>query len=440
MKLHQITQVLPPTILLLLTLLEEDDAKEEETESSLFYDLPVVTSSVAVAKKCENNNSSDSSNYFQGGESFSSEEIHFSGNRKNCCICFIDMMNSTKIVSQLTQPQISKYYSIFLNSTAIIAKNFGATIIKNAGDCLIYYFPKTTDKGDNPINDIIFFKDVIDCGITMIAAHRVINSKLHGEKLPTLDYRISADYGKVEFAKSSSSQAEDIFGSTVNVCAKINSKAIANGMVIGKRLRDILRSVDEYVFEEVGKYGLSSSSTDNEDYAIYSVTSRQKQTILNPFIRMSESMATETKTAYTQLKLNRNQEQERENTNNILLVEDEADVLFTYERFLQSEGYHIDAYTDPLKALEKFENTHNPNYYSLMVSDIKMPNLNGLELYNKIKSKNKDIKVLFISALEAAEMLVNVLPGLTTTKNVIKKPVDKENLVAAVKSLIASYS
>jgi two-component system, OmpR family, response regulator ChvI len=103
------------------------------------------------------------------------------------------MMNSTKIAAELTDAQISKYYSIFLNSMATIARNFGAKIIKNAGDSLIFYFPQTSD---SIANNTFAFKDVIECCLTMIAAHRTINARLSAEQLPPLNYRISADYGK----------------------------------------------------------------------------------------------------------------------------------------------------------------------------------------------------------------------------------------------------
>ena len=85
----------------------------------------------------------------------SSEEISFLGQRFNYCIGFIDMMNSTNITSSLAGTEISRYYSIFLNTMATIANNFGAKIIKNAGDALIYYFPKASD-----INNKIAFKEV----------------------------------------------------------------------------------------------------------------------------------------------------------------------------------------------------------------------------------------------------------------------------------------
>ena len=86
------------------------------------------------------------------------------------------MINSTNITSGLVGNEISRYYSIFLNAMATIANNFGAKIIKNAGDTLMYYFPKTSD-----INNKVAFKDILECGVTMMAAHRSINSKMQSE-------------------------------------------------------------------------------------------------------------------------------------------------------------------------------------------------------------------------------------------------------------------
>ena len=79
---------------------------------------------------------------------------------------------------------------------AAIARNFGAKIIKNTDD-----------------NQSSAFKDVIECGITMIAASDAINEKLREEGgFPPLYYRISADYGRVEVARSiTSPDTDDLF-------------------------------------------------------------------------------------------------------------------------------------------------------------------------------------------------------------------------------------
>jgi class 3 adenylate cyclase len=211
----------------------------------------------------------------------SREEITFLGQRFNYCIGFIDMMNSTNIASSLIGTEISRYYSIFLNAMATIVNNFGGKIIKNAGDALLYYFPKSSD-----VNNEAGFKDVLECGITMIAAHGMINSKMQSESLPSINYRISADYGELHLAKSSSSQGEDLFGSAVNICAKINSKAPANQMVIGDDLYHIVKSLDDYDFTPVGEF--STKLKHNNNYPIYSVLSKHQENILNPFKRKSK--------------------------------------------------------------------------------------------------------------------------------------------------------
>ena len=90
---------------------------------------------------------------------------------------------------------------------AAIARNFGAKIIKNVGDCLILCYPRTSDTSDKSA-----FNDVLECCITMIEARNTINQKLHEEGLPSLSYRISADYGRVEVARSATSHSDDLFG------------------------------------------------------------------------------------------------------------------------------------------------------------------------------------------------------------------------------------
>lgn len=113
---------------------------------------------------------------------------------------------------------------------AAIARNFDGTIIKNTGDSLIYYSPKTTSRVGN--SDATNFKNVFEFGLTIIAVNPIMYIKLKEKGLPNLSYRISADYGRVEVAKSLSSTSEDLFGTTVNLCSKINSKASPNQMVV----------------------------------------------------------------------------------------------------------------------------------------------------------------------------------------------------------------
>jgi class 3 adenylate cyclase len=203
-------------------------------------------------------------------------EISFSGEVQNYCVCFIDIIGSTKISSELTPTQLSRYYELFLNAIAHIARNFEAKIIKNAGDALIFYFDNTCDP-----KNIVKFKNVLDCGLTMGIASNTLNAKMLSERLPHIQYRISADYGEVSIARSSSSQTQDLFGSAMNISAKINSKARPNGLVIGQNLFDIVKGLDEYTFVPSSERLLDVKG----EYGVYHVEQKEKRSIINPFDR-----------------------------------------------------------------------------------------------------------------------------------------------------------
>ena len=204
------------------------------------------------------------------------EEIRFTGNSHTCCVCFIDVVDSTKITTiEITDPEkMKRFYSIFINTMAVIARKFGANVIKNTGDSLIYYFPKTVDSPNN----MPAFKNVFECGLTMISVNPIVNTKLQNEHgLPNLSYRISADYGRVEVATSLTSASEDLFGPAVNLCAKINSKAEPNGMVIGDNLYQITRDLRDYDynFTKIDEYPIDDNPANQ--YSVYSITSKDEK-------------------------------------------------------------------------------------------------------------------------------------------------------------------
>jgi two-component system, OmpR family, response regulator ChvI len=362
-------------------------------------------------------------------------EVSFSGQWRNHCICFIDMVGSTRITSDMAGEKISKYYAIFLNAMATIARNFGAKILKNAGDSLIYYFPEASDP-----NRKFAFRDVVECCITMIAAHRTINAKLHSEELPPVDYRISADYGRSQIAKSSASQSDDLFGSTINLCVKTNSMASPNGLVIGQMLYDIVKSFDDYRFEKRGEYMVDSGSV----YPVYALTAMEKRTILNPFRRraklqlavpFSSRGISEFNIKSDDLQQYRDQTKKRSRQQpRIMLVEDEPDAILTYKLMLSEEDYSIEAFTDSQEALRQFTKM-DPSYYDLVIADIRMPLLNGLELYQRIKAINRGTKVLFISSLEPAMEMISILPDVNSG-DLIRKPVEKDGFIKIVRKAL----
>ena len=123
----------------------------------------------------------------------------------------------------------------------------------------------------------------------------------------------------------------------------------------------------------------------------------------------------------------------------ILIVEDEIDILFTYKSFLINEGYFVDGYTNPYEALKAFleNNVGNSLYYDLVVLDIRMPEFNGLQIYQTFKAIDDNVKVLFVSALDAAEELVKIFPDMTPD-NIIRKPINQLQFLNAVRNLITT--
>jgi DNA-binding response OmpR family regulator len=102
---------------------------------------------------------------------------------------------------------------------------------------------------------------------------------------------------------------------------------------------------------------------------------------------------------------------------------------------LNIEGYSVDAFTDSQKTLQHFAQVVvNPSYNDLVVMDIRMPGLDGLQLYYRSKAMNPD-KVLFVFALDAAEEMVSILPGVKV-EDVIQKPVNQEHFLNKIKAIL----
>jgi len=372
------------------------------------------------------------------------KEISFLDRSMNCCIGFVDMVNSTSIAAEISERQnIGQYYSIFINTMAALAKNYGAKIVKNAGDALIFYFPDSSD----PANEAAF-ADMLECFTTMILVRDMINAKLHSENLPSVSYRISADYGKVEVATSNSSKGEDLFGSTMNICAKINSMAEPNGIVIGGDLYQIIKSFSflnkGYEFREL--QGGYSIGFDNK-YPVYTALSKNKNNTaglninnINQLFGSNEVSKIKdigAKQQSSQLSLQDSQQKQQRYSTNIMIVDDEPDTLFTYELFLSDEGYNVEAFTDPQEALKHFVKLSGAfsSYYQLVLLDIRMPRLNGLQLFNMIKTLSPNTKIMFISALDMAEELTSILPD-TKYSHIIRKPVERVYLINKINSML----
>ena len=187
--------------------------------------------------------------------------LQFSDHSQQYCVCMIDIMNSTKITAELSETQTSEFYQTFLNTMATIVRNFGGISVKNIGDALLFSFPNL-----HPDTNEVFRK-TIDCCLAMGEANEELTLNLRKHHLPQISYRISATYGPVRLAKLSTSSINDIFGPTVNRCAKINRSAPANGLVIGGEFYKNAKSLKEFNFKKVGD-GLVADEFGFEAYVV----------------------------------------------------------------------------------------------------------------------------------------------------------------------------
>lgn len=194
--------------------------------------------------------------------------LQFSDHSEQYCVCMVDIMNSTKITLNLSESQTSEFYKIFLNSIASTVRNFGGIVIKNIGDALLFYFPVIHSEEES------ILKKCLDCCLALGELHDDIVKKLENHKLPIFDYRTSSTYGIVRIAKTSTSSINDIFGNTVNRCAKINRLAPANGLVIGEEFYKNAKNFDGYIFKKIDNTFSSSES----DYPVYRVSRKTDNT------------------------------------------------------------------------------------------------------------------------------------------------------------------
>jgi two-component system, OmpR family, response regulator ChvI len=114
----------------------------------------------------------------------------------------------------------------------------------------------------------------------------------------------------------------------------------------------------------------------------------------------------------------------------ILIVDDEPDITLSFKMILENNGFKVDAYNDPLEASNSFV----PSSYDLLLLDIRMPKLDGFQLYDELKKKDQAVKVIFITAFDVNyEALRKMYPNLRID-SFVRKPVDSEHLIGAVRS------
>jgi two-component system response regulator ChvI len=121
------------------------------------------------------------------------------------------------------------------------------------------------------------------------------------------------------------------------------------------------------------------------------------------------------------------------NNKRILVVDDEPDLTQVSTMALEYHGFKVDSFNDPQEALSKFK----PGLYDLIILDIKMPKMDGFELYHEIKKKDNNAKVCFLTASELYYEEFRKKEYCALDRNLfIQKPIDNEDLVKEINKML----
>lgn len=116
----------------------------------------------------------------------------------------------------------------------------------------------------------------------------------------------------------------------------------------------------------------------------------------------------------------------------ILIVDDERDIIDSLKVGLARRGFEVDVTDDPREAIDRFA----PKKYDIVFLDMKMPTMDGFELYKEIKAKDRNARVVFLTAFEInPDTISKVLPDISV-KDFVHKPVSISKLVDFIREQI----
>jgi CheY-like chemotaxis protein len=120
----------------------------------------------------------------------------------------------------------------------------------------------------------------------------------------------------------------------------------------------------------------------------------------------------------------------------ILLVDNERDVTYAIRTVLEDNGFEVDSFNDPVLVCD----TYKSNYYDLVILDIKMPKMDGFQLYDCIRQKDRKTKICFLTAsemfYESLRQARNLLGDVLGEQYFIQKPIKTDELIRRLTDLI----
>ena len=118
----------------------------------------------------------------------------------------------------------------------------------------------------------------------------------------------------------------------------------------------------------------------------------------------------------------------------ILIVDDDKEILTNFKSTLSNEGYtNVNIFPDSRSLLQYLLKSRNSFYYKFAIIDIRMPDINGLQLYQILRILNPTMKIIFMTSVDLIPELTSLFMDVKI-KDIIKKPIDSRDLVDIVYS------
>jgi DNA-binding response OmpR family regulator len=112
-------------------------------------------------------------------------------------------------------------------------------------------------------------------------------------------------------------------------------------------------------------------------------------------------------------------------------VDDEPDIAFTLKDILEDTDFKVDSFSDPILALDNYKS----NFYDLVILDIKMPKIDGFELYTKIREQDPKVKVCFLTAIamfNEDRKTISKISKIIGIECFIQKPIKNKDLIKRI--------
>ena len=119
----------------------------------------------------------------------------------------------------------------------------------------------------------------------------------------------------------------------------------------------------------------------------------------------------------------------------LLIVDDDPDIVQVLKRGLQKNSFLVNAFTNPEEALQSFKS--DAESYCLVLSDVRMPRLSGIQLAKKVKEASPSVKVILMTSFEIRDSEFSKVFPSTQVDGFVQKPIGIKDLTKKILSVIS---